>query len=96
MSWPLFCVSIGFTKDALQALRSGRLNKKCNKRNTVLGTLHELHRALFSDFAAMQLADSETHHAVHLQRVRVACENDPPSMINKYTKAKQGRPADGD
>lgn len=51
LTWPFMCVSINLTKDALQCLRSGQLNKKCNKRKEVLSVLNDLHHALFLDFA---------------------------------------------
>jgi hypothetical protein len=50
LTWPFMCVSINFTKDSLQTLRSGALNKKCNKRKDVLSVLFVLHHALFYDF----------------------------------------------
>lgn len=39
-TWPFFCVALMFTKQALQALRSGALNKLCNKERSVLTPLH--------------------------------------------------------
>jgi hypothetical protein len=50
LTWPFMCVSINFTKDALQSLRRGELNKKCNKRKDVLSVICDLHHALFYDF----------------------------------------------
>lgn len=50
LTWPFMCVSIGFTREALQTLREGSLNKKCNKRKEVLSVLHEFHHACFADF----------------------------------------------
>ena len=49
-SWPFMCVSIMFTKEALQALRRGVLNDKCNKHKTVFGVINEFHRACFAEF----------------------------------------------
>jgi hypothetical protein len=49
-SWPFMCVAIMFTKEALQALRRGVLNDKCNKRGTVFGVINEFHRACFAEF----------------------------------------------
>lgn len=49
-SWPFLCVAIMFTKEALQALRRGVLNDKCNKRNSVFSVLNEFHRACFAEF----------------------------------------------
>lgn len=51
LTWPFFCVSIGFTKHAVQTFRSGALNKECNKKQDILSALHEYHRACFSVFA---------------------------------------------
>lgn len=50
VSWPFMCVSIMFTKEALQAFRSGFLNAKCNKHGTILEILHDFHHALFQQF----------------------------------------------
>lgn len=50
-SWPFMCVSIMFTKEAIQALRRGDLNKKCNKRRNILSVVHDFHHACFYDFA---------------------------------------------
>ena len=46
-SWPFICVSIMFTKEAIQVLRSGLLNKKINKFRSVLTAVHYFHRACF-------------------------------------------------
>ena len=52
LSWPFMCVSIMFTKEALQALRRGTLNVLANERGgDVLGVLHDFHHACFHDFA---------------------------------------------
>jgi hypothetical protein len=50
MSWPFMCVSIMFTKEAIQGLRSGDLNRKCNNRKSILSAVHELHHACFGVF----------------------------------------------
>lgn len=49
-SWPFMCVAIMFTKEALQALRGGALNDKCNKRKDVLSVLHDFHHGCFAEF----------------------------------------------
>lgn len=49
-SWPFMCVAVMFTKEALQALRSTRLYKHCNTRNSVLEILNLFHQACFFDF----------------------------------------------
>jgi hypothetical protein len=51
LSWPFMCVSIMFTREAIQALRSGVLNRDCNKERDVLSVVHEYHQACFHDFA---------------------------------------------
>ena len=48
--WPFLCVAIMFTKEALQALRRGVLNDKCNKRHSVFSVINEFHRACFAEF----------------------------------------------
>jgi hypothetical protein len=51
LTWPLMCVSIMFTKDSLQCLRSGALNKRCNETKDVLEVLHEFHHGCLFEFA---------------------------------------------
>jgi len=43
LSWPYFCVSISFTKEAIVAVRTGELNGYCNSLG-VLETLHAFHK----------------------------------------------------
>ena len=43
LSWPFFCVSISFTKEAIVAVRTGELNVYCNSLG-VLETLHAFHK----------------------------------------------------
>ena len=50
--WPLACTSIAFTKASLQALRSGKLYKRCNALKAVLPALHEHHAAQFDELLA--------------------------------------------
>ena len=50
--WPFACTSISFTRMAVQRLRSGKLNGRCNALGGVLEALHECHAALFRDFLA--------------------------------------------
>lgn len=50
-SWPFMCVSVMFTKEAIQALRSGQLNEKCNKLKSVMPVLNRFHHACFKVFA---------------------------------------------
>ena len=51
LTWPFMCVSINFTRESVQVLRSGALNKKINKRKDVLMVLNDYHHACFVDFA---------------------------------------------
>ena len=41
--WPFMCTGLGFTKQALVALRRGDVYAQCNGRGEVLETLHELY-----------------------------------------------------
>ena len=78
------CVSIMFTKEAIQSLRSGVLNKKCNKDNSVIGTLHKYHHACFLIFAKMLISNPNVHHAVHLDAIRKRCQKDPLGVVKEY------------
>jgi hypothetical protein len=49
-SWPFMCVSVMFTKEAIQALRSGALNAECNKAQSVLQVANTFHHACFRSF----------------------------------------------
>ncbi len=49
-SWPFMCVAVLFTKESIQALRSGVLHSYCNKYQDVLKSLNEFHHACFSEF----------------------------------------------
>lgn len=51
LTWPFMCVSIMFTKEAIQALRSGILNQVINDRKDILSVLHDFHHACFHDFS---------------------------------------------
>ncbi len=50
LSWPFMCVSIMFTKEALQALRSGVLNDICNKEKAIMPVLGRFHAGCFYYF----------------------------------------------
>ena len=50
MSWPMFCVSISFTKESLQLLRRGILHDKCNKQKSIFKVLNHFHRSCFAEF----------------------------------------------
>ena len=49
-TWPFMCVSVLFTKEALQTLRSGVLNKYCNQRKSIFSVLTDFHHASFLEF----------------------------------------------
>ncbi|CAM9108014.1 unnamed protein product, partial [Discosporangium mesarthrocarpum] len=68
--WPFLCVSIGFTKEAIGALRRGACYSECNHQGRVMEVVHELHQAQFHDFHIHCLKEPATHHAVHLSKVR--------------------------
>ncbi len=85
-SWPLFCVSIGFTKEALQSLRGGVLYKRCNKHKSVLLALHDFHRACFYDFITRLTADPATHMAIHLNKTKDLCEKNPLALLRGLKK----------
>lgn len=85
LSWPFMCVSIMFTKEAIQALRSGVLNKKCNKRKDVLSVLHDFHHACFFDFCRLLLSNPSLHHAEHLAVVRKSSGSNPLALLKAYT-----------
>lgn len=85
-SWPMFCVSIQFTKETLQAFRTGALNKLCNQKGGVLPVLHELHKCLFIDFIRRLLLAPTVHHAMHLAELRKAVTADPVALIKSASK----------
>jgi hypothetical protein len=94
LSWPFMCVAIGFTKEAIQALRSGGLNKDCNAMKDVLPAVHEFQQACFYEFGK-RLTDSPVlHHAVHLAAVRESCKNNPASLLKHYRAAAAKQFAD--
>ena len=51
LSWPFFCVSLMFTKESIQCLRSGVLNKECNKSQDIMEVINVMHQSCFYDFA---------------------------------------------
>jgi hypothetical protein len=84
LSWPFFCVSISFTKEALIALRTGELNGYCNSLGGVLNCLHAFYRACFHDFRSHMMTESSTHHAEHLAALRKRCADSPIDMLKRY------------
>ena len=87
LSWPFFCVSISFTKEAIIALRTGELNGYCNSLGGVLPCLHAFHRACFYDFRSHMLTESSTHHAEHLGALRKRCADSPVDVLKRYILA---------
>ncbi|CAM9513205.1 unnamed protein product, partial [Scytosiphon promiscuus] len=82
--WPFLCVSIGFTKEALGVLRRGSCYAECNRRETVLEIVNELHQAQFHAFSELCRTEPATHHALHLSKVRSRTETDPHAMVKAY------------
>ena len=95
LSWPFFCVSIAFTKEALVALRTGELNGFCNELNSVLDVLHAFYKACFYHFRAYLMTERETHHAIHLAKIRDECKQNPHNFLSKYFHATKGSAAKG-
>lgn len=83
-TWPFFCVSIMFTKQAIIALRCGSLNKASNKEKSILPVLHNFHCACFLYFEKLLLEDPSKHHAMHLDVVRKSSESNPASFLSSY------------
>lgn len=91
-SWPYACVAVLFTKEALQLLRSGRLNKYCNEQGDVLQALHLFHQACFFDFAVRMLREPRRHHALHLADLRAACARSPGGIYRQYVRGIRALP----
>ncbi|CAM9272721.1 unnamed protein product, partial [Sphacelaria rigidula] len=70
--WPFLCVSIGFTKEAVGALRRGDCYAECNRKGVVLQVVNELHQAQFHEFLTLCKSKPGAHHAVHLSTVGVS------------------------
>ena len=87
MSWPFMCVSIMFTKEAMQALRSGSLNRKCNNRKSVMSVVHEYHHACFGRFYCL-LSTKNDHYASHLSSIKLGNESDPLGVMKKFKSMK--------
>ncbi len=83
-SWPFFVTSIGFTKEAIQALRRGDLNSKCNKRKDVLSVVHDFHHGCFLEFIDRLRASPNVHMAEHLAKVRDLCAKKPSDILKNY------------
>ena len=91
-SWPFVCVSIMFTKEAVQALRSGVLHKRCNKCGSSLEVIHNLYKACFYSFARLLQSDRPTvHHAVHLSAVRARVGRDAVGVLDEFESSAYAR-----
>jgi len=88
LSWPMFCVSIMFTKETIQVFRTGQLNKLCNSKGQVLSVLHEFYRALFIEFARLVSSSKTIHHAEHLAILRKQCATDPLAILKAAEKVQ--------
>jgi hypothetical protein len=84
LSWPFMCVSIMFTKESVQAMRSGILNKECNRQGDVLTAMNAFHQACFFEFARLIVSNPLLHHAVHLASVRDSCKKNPLNILKNY------------
>lgn len=85
--WPLACTSIAFSKDVLDDLRAGRLNKACNAANAVFPVLHAHHRAKFVDFRARLRAGEDRFEAIN--RCRGKLSNKKVSPTTKKSRARE-------
>lgn len=83
-SWPFLCVSIGISVDAIQALRSGKLNQECNQRQQVLPIVHELHRAMFFRLHTLLCMSEVSHISLRLQQLRKEVQAKPLKLLNDY------------
>ncbi|KAG5186744.1 ELMO/CED-12 family-domain-containing protein [Tribonema minus] len=101
--WPLMCVSIGFTKEAVAALRRGAIYGAANRHDSgdLLEILSHVHQAQFHDFMRRCHQEPSVHHAVHLCAVRAAMEKSPEKLLKAFeqhcakeagTPAKPGSP----
>jgi hypothetical protein len=85
-SWPFMCVGVMFTKEALQALRNGALDKpyhQCPDKD-VLAILHLFYEACFFDFGLRLLEAPAKHHALLLGEVRKECAEQPRNLLKRY------------
>lgn len=79
--WPFMCVSIGFTKEAIAALRRGAIYPECNKCGSVFSALADAHRAQFFEFRRRFQKNPSVHHAFHLAKVREGFRKDPGKFM---------------
>ena len=95
LSWPFMCVSILFTKEAIQALRSGSLNRLCNEIKDVVSVLHDFHHACFHEFGRRLSDCPSVHHAVHLAAIRKLCESGGGLALFKAYREKSRKDSEG-
>ena len=86
-TWPFMVISITFTKEAIQALRSGCLNRKCNKRKSVLSVVHEYHHACFGRFYFL-LTGTKDHFATCLSTIRAEIDSKPLEVLKWFKSMK--------
>eukprot|EP01035_Chromulina_nebulosa_P020196 gene20196-26214_t len=86
-SWPFMCVSVMFTRETIQALRRGALNKKCNQRQDVLSVCNDYYRSCFYEFARLLIAKPNVHHAEHLKTLRDFSSSNPAQLYRNYRSA---------
>eukprot|EP00903_Cladosiphon_okamuranus_P006214 g6108.t1 len=82
--WPFLCVSIGFTKEAVGVLRRGSCYSECNRRESVLDVVNELHQAQFYGFLELCRREPATHHALHLAKIRERMDTDSRGLVKTY------------
>ena len=85
--WPLCCVAIGFTADAVQALRAGKLYKVINKRGAVLPVLHEYYFKKFTDFRDRLVKGEDRFEALNATRSKATKSNAKSAKSSKSAKS---------
>lgn len=88
-SWPFMLVSIQFTKESIQALRSGALEELFSKEKDAISLINDFHHAVFMEFYGLLTSQAQTHHAIHLTTIRKQCEKSPLKLLTKYRKTKK-------
>lgn len=58
-------------QEAVGVLRRGSCYSECNRRESVLEVVNELHQAQFYGFLELCRKEPATHHALHLAKVIV-------------------------
>lgn len=57
------------TQETVGVLRRGSCYSECNRRESVLEVVNELHQAQFYGFLELCRKEPATHHALHLAKV---------------------------